>query len=178
LSEYAKWFPLEQLKIVFSEHLLSDPVGTMHDIYRFLGVRDDHTPVNIGKLYHVGGTPRIPGLTKWLGRRIGRLKANRLGRDLLRRINAQALLFKIETQVNVKPATDHGPSEAERQLLTEYYGPDVGRLATLSRTVPPWSDFNVIPEREGDNDRFRGVQAGSEKSFQHEQLGHYRFRNT
>lgn len=140
LQNYLEWFSKEQLLVIFSEELVREPRAGMARTYRFLGVADDFVPGNLGKKYHVSGEQRIPGLAEWVRRNVGALKRNRLGRKLLRRVNTEAFIFWLETELNVKAKKSEVPADAAAQLV-KHYARDVALLEKLLGARVPWPAF-------------------------------------
>jgi hypothetical protein len=144
LRNYLNWFDKSQIKVVFTEDMLRDPLLVVKLTYRFLGVKDDFVPDNISKRYHVSGEQRIPGLTEWVERRVRWLKRQKFARVLIWRLNFDAFTFWIETQFNVKPAEAPGPSSKERSLLINHYANDVALLENLIQAEVPWEEFKDL----------------------------------
>ncbi|MDQ3146757.1 MAG: sulfotransferase [Actinomycetota bacterium] len=62
LRRYLDRFDPVNVKVVFHEDLLSDPVGLLEDVQRFIGVRPD-APADVAERRNVTGESRYPGIT-------------------------------------------------------------------------------------------------------------------
>jgi hypothetical protein len=94
LERYRALFPDDRIAVVVFEDLVAQPVTTISEVYRFLGVDPDHVPAAAGTPVNASGTPRFPRLyvqskrvSRWLyargaGRAVERVKAAGVGRAL------------------------------------------------------------------------------------------------
>jgi hypothetical protein len=148
LSNYFGWFAKDQIKMLFSEDLLRERDHAISGLYQFIGVNPEYLPQNLDRLYHESGVERVPGLTQWLKRQVRGLRTTRLGSKLLKRVDVQALLFRVETSINVKPTNDSGPSLEARERLAEYYKNDVELLKSVLGATVPWPEFGATRDED------------------------------
>jgi sulfotransferase family protein len=144
LRNYLNYFDKSQLKIVFTEDMARQLMPCIQDAYRFLGVNDTFTPSNINKRYHVSGQERIRGLTQWTRNRVKWVRRQKWASRFTGDIDFDAFLFWIETQLNVKPIDDPGPSNKARSLLVSHYASDVALIESLTGVDVPWKEFNRV----------------------------------
>jgi hypothetical protein len=147
LTGYFNIFPPEQILVVFTDELTSDPEKLLRRVYEFLGITRDFIPDNIGTRYREGGTSRritrlSPNVfqagvagnpiarTFWhmlpqTGRRwVDRGFANSAYRfDLWNRSNGEGI---------------KRPSAITLARLRQHFASDTDRLAELVGKVPPW----------------------------------------
>lgn len=57
LSRYYEAFPTDRIRVFLFDDLKRDPVGVVHDLYRFLGVDDGFVP-DLSAPHNVGGLPK------------------------------------------------------------------------------------------------------------------------
>ena len=121
LRRYFDVFPREQIKVILFDDLISDPVETMRDLYRFLGV-SDFTP-DVSRSYNTGGVPR--------SRALFGLYKNKALRRMLTPLLPSAVREKVRT---IRSATlKRAPKlpEATRAKLARFYESDVIHLGEL-----------------------------------------------
>jgi hypothetical protein len=153
LAGYFDVFPREQILVLFTEELESDPERVLRRIYEFVGVRTDFIPDNIGTRYRIGSAERrLPWLTAYsrvspwaLRRALVRNSAARklwhiLPEPMRRQVNRVLTRFahkidlwnrRIETEV---PDTD----SASLERLRSHYTQDAQKLTELLGVNPPW----------------------------------------
>jgi hypothetical protein len=153
LTGYFDVFPREQILVLFTKELESEPERLLRYIYDFLSVRADFIPDNIGARYRAGGTERR---FSWLGT-YSRLSPWAIQRTLTDNPTARGLwhalpeptrrridrvfarvayrmdLWNRRTKVD---AVDSDDATLER--LRVHYTQDTQRLAALLKTDPPW----------------------------------------
>jgi hypothetical protein len=153
LAGYFDIFSREQILVLFTEDLRNDPEQLVRRVYKFVGVRADFTPDNLGMRYRVGGDARRfswlaanSQLNPW--RLQERVTGNSVARGLwhalperrrhqfdrmFTRIAHRTDLLNRRTNTEVIDA-DH----ATLERLRAHYGPDTQRLAALIGADPPW----------------------------------------
>jgi hypothetical protein len=143
LSSYARLFGEDQLLVLYTEQLKSDPAGTLDRILSFIGLEPGFRPPSLGQVIHQGGgSNKIPhGLRVWLRER------QWLYRLWQRVPPAQqgALRFRYE-QWNVRKqraATGPAIPASARAALTAHFADDLARLRNLSVDIPPWANRYV-----------------------------------
>ena len=138
LHEYLVHFPLNVIKIVFTEELKLCPRRVMSSIFTFLDV-PPHESMVFGRRYHVGGSQRFPGLDKCLRRHPVLTRTARL---VLSETVYNRLWFWFTTELNVRgrpPEVNH----ESRKRLQEFFSEDVAKLKRVSGLSVPWVDFEV-----------------------------------
>ena len=139
LGEYARLFGPDQLLVLYTEDLESDPAGTLDRLLAFIGLQPGFRPDTLGEVIHKGGgSNRIPhSLRVWLRER----RALYGLWQLLPESRRGRLRFLYE-QWNVRKgdaATDAPPmSDLTRQSLLGHYGHDLASLLELPVDPPPW----------------------------------------
>lgn len=153
LAGYYDVFPSQQILVLFTEELENDPERILLRIYKFLGVRADFIPDNLGVRYRVGGTERrfsslgtYSPLNPWAIQRTlaGSTAAKRLWHSLpeprrrqvdrvFGRMAYRLDLWNRRTKVD---AVDSDDTTLER--LRAHYAQDSQQLAVLLGADPPW----------------------------------------
>ncbi len=139
LRHYSRLFGPEQLLVLYTEDLESDPEGTLDRLLTFIGLAPGFRPDTLGKVIHKGGGGnRIPhSLRVWLRQRgplyrlWQRLPESRRGR--LRFLYEQWNVRKEATPKEAIPAT-------ARAALEQHYACDLKELFRLPIEPPPWAD--------------------------------------
>ncbi len=146
LSLWLEQFPQEQLKILFYEDTLSDPVRYMQELYRFLGVDDSFIPPSATTAKtHTSVTQRSEVLHRTLSttRRLftsGPLQGlaplgRRLGLGSLKRE-----ILKRNVRVEKRETDERSLDPALRSRLAQYYREDVAALEKLTgRELSNWN---------------------------------------
>jgi hypothetical protein len=141
LQNYLRYFPREQIKILFFEQFQENTTATMKEIYEFLGVRSDFTSDKFSKRQNVGGEVKYKALLKLQTC----LKNNEKIKKTLLTLFPPNLLGAIDMWItrdgNVKPKSFSGPTVEERHQLKTYYEEDVSLLGKLFDLKAPWSEF-------------------------------------
>lgn len=150
LENYLAYFRREQIKVIFSEHLRSNRLETLNEVFEFLGLNTDVTLPNVDQEHHVGGSAWIPNLPRKVERWLDWLETKHWARKyLLWRFNKETLLFWIETELNVREKKQlSGPSPQARQILKMHYQSDVKRLEHLFGFKVPWPEFHIRARAE------------------------------
>ncbi|MBT8448095.1 MAG: sulfotransferase [Gammaproteobacteria bacterium] len=158
LGEFLKYFPKEQLKVVYMDDLTAEPEEVYRQIINFIGIADnDHIPANIGKVYHKGGTQRIIP-ERWREA----LKSNSIFRFVWDRLpeNLRIRIRYLYEQKNIKKAsTQEGPSQQAKNKLILHFAEDVKQLEKITGNKVPWPEFHsqVLAESK------QSQQAANEK---------------
>jgi hypothetical protein len=137
LEGYLKYFPIEQVKLVFTEELAAQPERVLRDLYSFLGVNAGFTPDNIHHVYHRGGEQKYWGLQA-----VKRF-LNMLEKFMPHRYRGWTFRFD---QWNTKPNQVPGLPIELRNQLADYYRADVARLEQLFQVQVPWQEFRGAGE--------------------------------
>jgi hypothetical protein len=139
LSSYAALFGEEQLLVLYTEELESDPEGTLDRILAFIGLEPGFRPPTLGQVIHKGGgSNKVPhGLRVWLRERqwLYRLW------QLVPPEQQGALRFRYE-QWNVRKQQSGAnpiPQEA-RAALMAHFANDLACLLNLPVDAPPWAE--------------------------------------
>lgn len=64
LERFFHRFPETNIKVIFYENIKDDPAGTLAELYRFLGVREDMLPPDCGRRINATRQPRSMTLTR------------------------------------------------------------------------------------------------------------------
>lgn len=147
LSQFIKYFPINQIKILFSVYLNSQPITCMEELFSFLGVGNFKSDI-FNKKYHIGGFNRFSFLEglfkfKWLARPITFIFKLFLSSEVYR-----SFPYWFKTQFIVKPMEVLGPSEEMRQLLVTYYRDDVTKFEHIFHIKIPWKEFDILLNKE------------------------------
>jgi hypothetical protein len=138
LEGYLELFDRSQIKVLLSEELNDDPVGTLQDVFRFLEVDDTFVP-SVSTKHQVAGLPKNRLLHAFLtrpnlARRVFRMVKLYLPPALRLRIANN--LVQLKNQNFVEPPDL--PAEARKQLV-EVYREDILKLQVLiDRDLSSW----------------------------------------
>jgi Sulfotransferase family len=155
LSGYLEVFPREQLLVVFTDELESDPAALLRRIHAFLGVRADFLPADLGVRYRVGGTERRLGLLAadspmhpWtLQRRLTRSGAARRvwhalsprGRHRIDHALARAT-YRLDLWNRREGRRGPGDDQDALARLRAHYVADGALLERIVGVRPPWTE--------------------------------------
>lgn len=138
LADYAERFGRDQLLVLYTEDLETEPEATLDRLLEFIGLPAGFRPPSLGELIHRGGaSKRIPqSIRNWLRNR----------RPLywlwqcLPEANRSRLRFRYE-QWNVYRSSSSVslPEDLHRRLRT-HFSADLANLLALPVTPPPWAD--------------------------------------
>lgn len=143
LAQFFKVFKPEQIFVGFLEDLEAEPEAFVRRIYQFIEVDSTFVPPNIKTKFHQGGRQRFPGLKNKVSRKLHQLKKNRwLGR-FLTEDRIASILFRIETEWNVKKGYETDMAVVARSFLVEHYRDDVKFLENLIHQTVPWKEFHA-----------------------------------
>jgi len=132
IKKYLNVFGEKNVKIIIFEELVSNPLQTIQNILKFLGLNyenlnfepEQHNPYFVirGKFAQKIRLNRT--LEKIIGKRISRSTKN-----------------KIRNKFFVKKAIKPVMNNEERELLVKFYREDVKELKTLFNRSLPWKNF-------------------------------------
>ena len=147
LSAYMRVFAREQLEVIFSDELASDPAGTIARVFAFVGVSADFVPENLDTRYRQAAVrQRVPGLNLniWQARVAGiapvRAAWHALpprGRALADR-SYNAANYRVAMWNAQRGVPDTGISPSARANLVEHYRPEGEALSELLGVRVPW----------------------------------------
>jgi sulfotransferase family protein len=149
LRGYLDVFPREQLLVLYTAELRSDPAAVVRRVYEFLEVNPGFVPDNLGTTYRPSGSTRR---LHWLDltRLQEKVAASTAARTLWRslpegsrrrvdqvfdRVNYRAQLWNRRS--GERPATS-GEDDID-DALRAHYEEDARRLQSLLGTSPPWA---------------------------------------
>jgi len=141
LQEFLKYFPQDQLLVLFMDDMANDPVTTYKKVIKFIGINDDFVPANVGKIYHKGGKNMfIPEAWR------SKLKNNSIFRFFWKlipdRIRTNARVWYDHKNIK-KDNVDEGPSDSAKSILIDYYAKDIKLLEDIIGTSVPWKEFQL-----------------------------------
>jgi hypothetical protein len=174
LEAYLDLFPREQLLILFTDELERAPLDLLRSLHRFIGVREDFVPPNVGERYLVGrpqrgfewrrpdtwlrpsspvspqgvvqrGLRRLPG-ARAVWHRVPFDGQRRLRRPYERATAAAAARNrgKAAAGVGASRATS-APAAETVARLREHFAHDAGRLAVLlDGAAPYWEPAQTV----------------------------------
>lgn len=140
LGYYRARYSSDSILILFTEHLSSDPGGTIDRVLEFIGLPPGYRPANLGESIFAGGSalrfPRLKPALKSMGADIVMTLLPSPIRNRLR------LAYK---QFNERPTSRNSESiqlsSGIEERLTEFYRGDVARLEQTFGVRAPWSRF-------------------------------------
>ncbi|MFT4519242.1 MAG: hypothetical protein ACI9JM_001633 [Halioglobus sp.] len=144
LTDYAEHFDPENILVLYTEDLESQPEETLDKLLEFIGLPQGYRPSTLGKVIHKGGSGnRIPpGVRTWLRDQTALFWLWQQVPDQQR----GRLRFKYE-QWNVrKKANALALPEGLYQDLTGHYESDLRALMNLHVPSPPWLGRYVTGE--------------------------------
>jgi Sulfotransferase family len=138
LRAYTEVFGAERIKTVVTEEMLADPIGTVQDVFRWLGVNATFVPPNLDE--RIGATPAVferaqtlPAIRRFHRSQVWH-KLSPLVPRALRRATRQGL-YRRE-----KVAIADAPEEQVVMYLQQVLQPRTERLACLlGRDFPMWT---------------------------------------
>jgi len=135
LDRYAKYFPKDQMLLLFSDDLMNRPEDVLDSILSFLGLDKGWRPHNLSKRYHVGGTSYLyPRAYRFLTKSVLlKLMPGRLRRRTL---------FWTEIFMT-SPDKSREISQETRAQLREHYKPDIRLLEEILGKSVPWTEFHT-----------------------------------
>lgn len=141
IGEYLNYFQKDQILVVFTDDLKTNPELVLERIYRFLGI-STYLPPSLGKIYHVGGTelrfPQIETLKKnAIIEKVWHFFPQRFRRNFMYWFN----------QWNVIPDRNSdsiNTNDETIRLLKTHYIKDINLLESLIGFKTPWNDLKDI----------------------------------
>jgi hypothetical protein len=150
LNAYRRYFPPQQMLVLYTDELENEPADTLRRVLDFLGLpAGDFVPRGLGEVMHAGGgSSRIPhGVRVWLRERgpvawlWSRVPPQQQGR----------LRFLYE-RWNTRKQRDPLPLSCDTQrALSEHFAEDLSHFGALDLALPPWMDsyLPATPARHG-----------------------------
>lgn len=130
LSRYYELFPSHQISVYLTEDLKRDGVGTMQDIYRFLGVDKTFVP-NTAVIHNPGGRTRFTSLERCLQAKVIKRIVPKAVIPACRRMAS-----RLRGLNRIKPAP---MTRDMRAALIDIYRSDILQLQTLlGRDLSAW----------------------------------------
>jgi sulfotransferase family protein len=139
LRLFLRYFPPEQLLVLFTEELEKHPQVVLDSILTHIGLEPGFSPSNLGEPYHKGGTRQrfrwlIPAARRappiwWIWKA---LPENR----------KRVIRFWFQTQINTIPESAPPLEMDLRWKLIEFYQADVLDLEGLIGKEVPWEEFH------------------------------------
>ncbi len=132
ISEYKKYFPSHQMKIILYDDFLKNPDNILKEIHAFLGVdpnfipnmNERHNVVNVRRFKANGFADRFLNLFQRIFRKIGMKKLSE------KTENYRFLKLK--------------PSQKEKKMLAEYYRNEIGELARIiNKDLSNWNNRDL-----------------------------------
>jgi hypothetical protein len=148
LAEYLEVFPRDQMLVLFTEDLESDPGSVLDRILEFLELPAGWRPKNFGKKYHSGGYGYRFAAWRSFYRSIpGSPTLNGLGRIALKILpTRQRHAFYFWKEIWLTKSA-HGQSKEmslrTREMLIEHYQQDVRLLESSFGFQVPWEEFAI-----------------------------------
>lgn len=140
LNNFRKYFPANQLLIIYMDELMNQPQQSLDKVTQFLGFKEQFTPANLGKIYHKGGTKLIiPNSWKEI------IKKNPLFRLFWDKMPLQSKSYinYWYEQLNIrKTSSTPGPSKQSKLKLARHFYADIQILERLSGSKVPWQEFH------------------------------------
>lgn len=141
LSEYRACFQARQLGVFFMDEMLADSRAFMRRVLEFLGLAPDVDSPVFAKSFHRSGNRRFSALDRSKLYTLVRGSARKLVPPQTRR----KIGFWIETELNVRPTRDVGPSPEARRMLAAHYRRDIAKLEELLQRQVPWAELTEMP---------------------------------
>lgn len=139
LDEYLKYFPKEQLLVVFMDEMINDPPGIYKQVTEFIGVGDDYVPENVGEVYHKGGSKQIipQGFRDFIKNNI----LFKMFWNLVPETTKQNVRYWYDQKNVQKSAKSEGPSEQSIDMMIKHFEADIKRLEEIAGRKVPWKEF-------------------------------------
>jgi hypothetical protein len=136
LSAYRRYFPAQQLLVLYTENLERDPRGTLDRVLDFLALDRDFSPQGLGEVMHAGGgSNRIPHEARvWLRER----QLVRGAWDLVPDQLQGRLRFLYERWNTHREAAALPLSSQLEPRVRRHFAEDLAQLARLGVDQPPW----------------------------------------
>lgn len=137
LKVYYDNFSSNQILILFTDELESDPQSVLKKIYSFLEI-EDYIPESIGKRFHQGGTKERLPIQRILSKV---MLIKKIWRILPVRLRSKILY--LNNQLNIVKEKDDLVNYDKETLnrLHEHYMSDIDELETISHVTVPWSVY-------------------------------------
>lgn len=139
LKPYYDRFAPENILVLFTDELKSDPQKTLDKVFEFLGI-DSYTPPTLGQEFRKGGEKAKLAFLK-----PGNVYKIPFVKTLWKNYTPYAFRKKVEYSINlwnIKPGKEKLSKDSETyQALVEFYKPDIRVLESLIGQAVPWQDW-------------------------------------
>ena len=142
LGNYLRHFDADQLHLVFTEALDTDPAHATRAVYDFLEVDPGFRPDNLSDRFNVSGERAMPAVGETLRRAVGKARRLPILGRLISQDRYEAFKFWTRTELNVRRTPDPGPDATLRARLGAHFAPDVAQLRDQFGTDTPWHEYN------------------------------------
>jgi hypothetical protein len=141
LSDFSNRFGSQQLLVLYTEELESDPEGTLDRLLSFVGLQPGYRPPSLGKHLHRGGSGNrvSPALRGWLRER----KVIYWLWQMLPDARRGRMRFQYEQWNVLDRVTAAQLPEDLMQQLVQHFSEDIASLLALPVPVPPWANRYV-----------------------------------
>lgn len=144
LSAYLEYYSRDNILILFTENMKSNPSEVMRRTLRFLGLDDKWKSPTLGRIFNRGGAREIvPGLGL-LRRHIHQVPRLLRPWRLMPQAWRRWAWFWLQTwNVRKGSGAEIVPDDMRRRLIS-FYRSDVDLLVRLGGEVPPWPEFHAV----------------------------------
>ena len=164
LQDFLKYFPKEQLLVLYMDDLMNDPKTVYRQVIDFIGIDDDgQVPANVGKVYHKGGSERIIPDSWRLA-----LKENGLFKffwGLFPEFMKKRLRVFYDHHNLKRNTKSEGPSSWVKKQLVDHFASDIELLQSITGNSVPWKEFasteKEVPSVEKETIKYREIRAQS-----------------
>lgn len=143
LAPWFRHFPDSRFHFVLDVDLDEDPLGSVQDVYQFLGVDDDFEPPSLN--YRINPTKTRRGIYGSLYRTSQRLRSFGVGPviNLAKRLGVERLIDRFDWRTGKKPPMEPRTGQALRRIFAH----DIERLETMiDRDLSAWLDPDKRPD--------------------------------
>lgn len=143
LAPWMRTFPSSRFHFVLGFDLDEDPLGSVQDVYQFLGVDDTFEPPSL--TYRINPAKMRRGIYGALYRTSQRLRRFGVGPliDLAKRLGGERLIDRFDWRTGKKPPLDPETARALRRIFAH----DIDRLEEMiGRDLSPWRDPTRRPD--------------------------------
>jgi hypothetical protein len=141
LREYMELFPREQIQVLWFHDARSDPLATVQQVYRFLGVDPDFRPSLLDRPVGAGRVPRSQLAERVLIHTAGAFRTRRSLRSIwwtAKRLGLGDRLRAVNSRGN-GTAEANGLLPADRERLLDELEPEVAAVEQLLEVeLPDW----------------------------------------
>ena len=134
LSNYLKYFPRENILILFQEDLATTPSEVFYQLTRHLGLTEASHPPSLNKRFHVGGRDvRFSRLRELQKTSSAQLIKKLLHRDIRRKVK-----FWLDQFNNLPDNYEAFLSNESSKKLIKHFSDDTEKLTELFEICTPW----------------------------------------